>query len=117
MTEKRNRKREPQRERVYWLYPEFLIDVLNWADAPEGRAISLPRGAGLPEGARAVAVFDDPIRRAIGVVFSHESFDIVKPGERMPEHAGILCDERMVVKGEEPVAEYPDAMLAERKKK
>ena len=45
---------------------------------------------GLPEGAEYLSSFYDDLRRTLHLVFYHESFRNVKPGEQMPQINPVL---------------------------
>ena len=107
---------EPRRQRVYYLRPEFVIAVLNWANEPDGFCIELCKEAELPKDAVAVSVFEDASRRAIGVIFEHESFDPVEPSHRLPEHGGLCTVSRVVVKGDDEYPRRPNETVTVAKK-
>lgn len=92
--------KEERRERIYYFDPRSLVELLNWAIAPPGRHAAMPMRVYIPADAKAVAVYDDPPRRAIAVVFAHESFDLVTP-ELGPPTFDAMDECRVVVKGEE----------------
>lgn len=68
---------KPQRWRVVYISAELLIDLVS-----VNRYIQVE--SKLPKDVKVVRAFVDRERSCIGLVIEHESFDKIKPGEKIP---------------------------------
>lgn len=77
-----------RRVRLVYFDQSIMVHILNWMRSPSCEFLQIPDGIDIPADAEVLAVEASTLRRAIGVLFAHPSFDEVPEGAYVPEVGG-----------------------------
>lgn len=100
---------DENRIRIVALPERLLLDVFNWWCEPLTVMLKIEHEQ-LPDGCRVISVHPNYATRSIDVVVSHETFDPVNAGERIPTFPAWDVKEKMIRfdSVEKPVDAHPE---------